>query len=100
MQPVLAVDAAADGPRGEVDGVDAPEERAALGRHGFDEVVVEVQAVPLRPDGVIAVEDGDSVYVRVLPGRGCMEQGLGEEEDGACGTGVGFEVGVIDLTKE
>src|SRR5881227_3786619 len=55
-------------PHGEVVDEHTPEQALALWRHRLDQVVRQVQAVVLRSDGVVAVEDRDAVHVRVLPG--------------------------------
>jgi hypothetical protein len=47
--------------------VDAAEERAAFGRHGGDLFVGEVRLVPLGPQRVVAVEDGDAIVLLGVP---------------------------------
>lgn len=98
----------------EVVSVDAAEQRPTLGRHSHDLLVRKICFVPLGPQRVVAVEDGNTIIILGVPvHRGVIET-LGEDDTAAGGALVavhervsrrnhsvrGFEVGfVAEYTK-
>lgn len=60
--------------------VDGPEERAALGRHGFERLGVGLPLVPFAIDVIVAAEDGAALVGGAAPRRSSVGGALGENE--------------------
>lgn len=60
--------------------VDGTEERAALGRHGFERFGVRLPLVPFAIDVIVAAEDGAALVVGAAPRRSGMGGALCENE--------------------
>ena len=60
--------------------MDGPEERAALGRHGFERLGVGLPLVPFAIDVIVAAEDGAALVLGAAPRGSGVSGALGENE--------------------
>ena len=72
-----------------VGATDVPKEGLSLGRHGGQEFGVRFPLTPLATDGIVEVENGNSVVFGLGPAGRAVREGFREDEQGACRARIG-----------